>query len=57
MEPYYELSEGRMKKKPLFYDLAEEKIQLPNLENEMSPPVLGGGLTGLVRGLWGWNKK
>nr|CAG4643892.1 EOG090X04NF [Lepidurus arcticus] len=46
--------------KPLFFDLALNHIKLPSLEHKLESkkaPAAGGGLTGLVKGLWGWGGK
>ena len=47
--------------KPLFFDLALNHVTFPslaeNMENKKS--AAGAGITGFVKGLWGWggNKK
>lgn len=48
--------------KPLFYDLALNYVQLPSLQEKIDPnqgkqKQQGGGISGLVKGLWGWGKK
>lgn len=50
--------------KPLYYDLALNYVQLPSLQNKIDPGQSnkqsgkqGGGISGLVKGLWGWGKK
>lgn len=50
--------------KPLFFDLAGNHISYPMDEIEekagtskKSPKKEGGGITGLVKGLWGWGGK
>jgi signal recognition particle subunit SRP68 len=47
--------------KPMYFDLVEQQITYPIEEMEeaagvkkSSPKKEGGGLTGLVKGLWGW---
>ncbi|KAK7007749.1 signal recognition particle subunit srp68, partial [Halocaridina rubra] len=45
--------------KPLFFDLALNYVEFPSLEDKVEtkkrqPAAAGGGLTGLVKGLWGW---
>jgi len=41
--------------KPLFFDLALNHIDLPSVEAEMTASK-AGGITGFVKGLWGWKK-
>ena len=41
--------------KPLFFDLALNHLEMPSLEQEMTEGA-AGGLTGFVKGLWGWKK-
>lgn len=41
--------------KPLFFDLALNHIDMPSLEDEMTA-TKDGGITGFVKGLWGWKK-
>lgn len=47
--------------KPLFFDVAQNYIKFPNLESEkLSGDVSGQqgvGITGFVKGLWGWGGK
>jgi len=41
--------------KPLFFDLALNHLEMPSLDQETNTDTnTGGGLTGLVKGLWGW---
>ncbi|XP_042880131.1 signal recognition particle subunit SRP68-like [Penaeus japonicus] len=48
--------------KPLFFDLALNHIDFPSLDDKIetkkqTQAAAGGGLTGLVKGLWGWGSK
>lgn len=54
--------------KPLFFDLALNHIEFPSLEDNLPEPEAPspaqqkaaeqpGGLSGLVKGLWGWGSK
>lgn len=51
--------------KPLFFDLALNHIQYPKEEvqeqagisSKKSPTAGASGLTGFVKGLWGWGGK
>jgi len=47
--------------KPLFFDLALNHVEMPNLDSKLDvkpAPAAAGGLTGLVKGLWGgWGSK
>lgn len=48
--------------KPLFFDLALNHIDFPSLDDKIetkkqAPAAASGGLTGLVKGLWGWGSK
>jgi len=50
--------------KPLFFDMAGNHIKLPIKEIEekagvskKSPKKEASGITGLVKGLWGWGSK
>ena len=44
--------------KPLFFDLALNQINFPSLaENVESKKSAGAGITGFVKGLWGWGAK
>lgn len=45
--------------KPLFFDLAFNMVEFPDLTEKMQDPSQksGPGLTGLVKGLWGWGNK
>lgn len=45
--------------KPLFFDLAFFMVELPELEHKMGDQAKKGqaGLTGFVKGLWGWGNK
>lgn len=47
--------------KPLFFDLALNHVDFPSLDDKIETkkqPAQGtGGLTGLVKGLWGWGSK
>jgi signal recognition particle subunit SRP68 len=44
--------------KPLFFDLAFNFVEFPSLENKIEAAAGGkkggAGLTGFVKGLWGW---
>lgn len=43
---------------PLFFDLAFNKIEFPDLSEKMQDPSKkkAEGLSGLVKGLWNWGK-
>lgn len=44
--------------KPLFFDLALNHISFPSLaENMENKKSTGAGITGFVKGLWGWGGK
>ncbi|GJQ83650.1 Srp68 [Trypoxylus dichotomus] len=45
--------------KPLFYDLAFNHVQFPPMQEkvEEQPQQKQSGITGFVKGLWGWGKK
>lgn len=47
--------------KPLFYDLALNFVQLPDLTEKIDggqpKQKQGAGISGFVKGLWGWGKK
>ena len=53
--------------KPLFFDLALNHMSFPDLSSELGHPTAAtnaaqktaqpGGLTGFVKGLWGWGGK
>ncbi|KAJ3646586.1 hypothetical protein Zmor_024168 [Zophobas morio] len=46
--------------KPLFYDLALNFVELPDLTEKLEggqPKQKGAGISGFVKGLWGWGKK
>lgn len=46
--------------KPLFFDLAANSIEFPDLTDKMQDPDKKqdrGGITGLVKGLWGWGNR
>nr|CAG4646195.1 EOG090X04NF [Macrothrix elegans] len=44
--------------KPLFFDLALNHIAFPSLAEKMeSKKAAGAGITGFVKGLWGWGGK
>lgn len=47
--------------KPLFYDLALNFVQIPDLtekiEGSQPKQKQGAGISGFVKGLWGWGKK
>lgn len=44
--------------KPLFYDLALNYVQFPQMQQkEEGGEKKQGGISGLVKGLWGWGKK
>lgn len=45
--------------KPLFFDLAFNMIEFPDLSHKMGDQAKRGqaGLTGFVKGLWGWGNK
>jgi len=45
--------------KPLFFDLAFNMVEFPDLSNKMGDQAKRGqaGLTGFVKGLWGWGNK
>lgn len=46
--------------KPLFYDLAFNHIQFPPMQEkaeEQAQQKASSGITGFVKGLWGWGKK
>lgn len=49
--------------KPLFFDLALNHIEFPSLDDKVEikkqtpAAAASGGLTGLVKGLWGWGSK
>ena len=56
--------------KPLFFDLALNHLTFPDLSDELGRPAAAaapaagsgqaaqpGGLTGFVKGLWGWGGK
>lgn len=47
--------------KPLFYDLALNFLQFPDLtekvEGSQPKQKQGAGISGFVKGLWGWGKK
>ncbi|RZC27682.1 hypothetical protein BDFB_003840 [Asbolus verrucosus] len=46
--------------KPLFYDLALNFVEFPDLTEKLEggqPKQKGAGISGFVKGLWGWGKK
>ncbi|XP_030745354.1 signal recognition particle subunit SRP68 [Sitophilus oryzae] len=46
--------------KPLFYDLALNLVQFPDLSEKLDGQVKakqGAGISGFVKGLWGWGSK
>ncbi|XP_011876563.1 PREDICTED: signal recognition particle subunit SRP68 [Vollenhovia emeryi] len=45
--------------KPLFFDLAFNMVEFPDLSHKMGDQAKRGqaGLTGFVKGLWGWGNK
>lgn len=46
--------------KPLFYDLALNFIEIPSVQEKLEDGKgqrQAGGISGLVKGLWGWGKK
>lgn len=48
--------------KPLFFDLALNHVEFPSLDDKIenkktAAAGVTGGLTGLVKGLWGWGSK
>lgn len=46
--------------KPLFYDLALNFVEMPSVQEKLDEgkgQKQGGGISGLVKGLWGWGKK
>lgn len=46
--------------KPLFYDLALNFVELPDLSEKLEggqTKQKGAGISGFVKGLWGWGKK
>lgn len=45
--------------KPLFFDLAFNMVEFPDLSHKMGDQTKRGqaGLTGFVKGLWGWGNK
>ncbi|KAL6259841.1 hypothetical protein P5V15_009751 [Pogonomyrmex californicus] len=45
--------------KPLFFDLAFNMVEFPDLSHKMGDQAKKGqaGLTGFVKGLWGWGNK
>lgn len=46
--------------KPLFYDLALNFVDFPNLDHKLEDAQQksgAAGISGLVKGLWGWGKK
>lgn len=46
--------------KPLFYDLALNFVEMPSLQERVEEgkgQKQSGGISGLVKGLWGWGKK
>jgi len=45
--------------KPLFFDLACNMVEFPDLSHKMGDQAKRGqaGLTGFVKGLWGWGNK
>lgn len=45
--------------KPLFFDLAFNMVEFPDLSSKMGDQAKRGqaGLTGFVKGLWGWGNK
>jgi len=43
--------------RPLFFDLALNHVEMPNLSDKMEQKKSGSGLTGMVKGwLWGGKK-
>ena len=43
--------------KPLFFDLALNQISFPSLSENMESKKSASGITGFVKGLWGWGGK
>jgi len=43
--------------KPLFFDLALNQISFPSLSENMESKKSTSGITGFVKGLWGWGGK
>lgn len=46
--------------KPLFFDLANNLVEFPDLTEKLEGPSKakeGAGITGFVKGLWGWGSK
>lgn len=47
--------------KPLFYDLALNYVEMPSLQEKLDDgkgsQKQGAGISGFVKGLWGWGKK
>lgn len=46
--------------KPLFYDLALNFVEMPSVQEKLDEgkgQKQAGGISGLVKGLWGWGKK
>ncbi|KAJ8941473.1 hypothetical protein NQ318_015952 [Aromia moschata] len=47
--------------KPLFYDLALNFVEFPDLSEKLEgtqpKQKQGAGISGFVKGLWGWGKK
>ena len=42
--------------KPVFFDLAYNQIEFPNLDSKLRPTQKKAGISGLLSNLWGWGK-